>query len=208
MNILNIIFHRELLEIRRQFLHLILGLIFSFLILIGKFDVTLFTFILVFSIAFSFISKKTYIPVVTFFLDYFDRPSDIRIFPGKGFITFLIGSLGSVIVFELLLGNRLAAFIAVLSLTIGDSMSTIYGHSFGKIQNPFNKRKTVEGMIFALLFLSFALLLVLPWYIAIVIGIVAAFVETLEVKIFGKVVDDNIYLPLIVGSIMILFGVL
>lgn len=203
---LKLLMHENSLELRRQLLHLGFGLFLSLMIAMDYFNIVFFCFILLFSLVLSFFSKFVDIPGVTFFLEYFDRPKDRKSFPGKGFITFLIGTISSYILFGIVFHNRFAALIAVLCLTIADSFSSLYGLMFGRIRNPLNKKKSLEGAAFALLFLFFVMLLFLPARFALLVSAVCVFFETIEFKVFGKVLDDNIYLPLIAGTIILLLN--
>ena len=205
---LKLIMHESSLELRRQLLHLTFGLFLSLMIALDYFNVAFFVFLLFFSVLLSFFSKFVNIPGVTFLLEHFDRPSDRKFFPGKGFITFLIGTVTSYIIFAVIFHSRFAALIAVLSLTIADSFSSLYGIMFGKIKNPLNRKKSVEGAVFALLFLFFVLMLFLPVFDAFFLSVLCVLFETIELKVFGRVLDDNIYLPLLAGTVILLLNTL
>jgi len=202
------IFHKENLEIRRQFFHLIFGLFLSFLISINKFNVIFFTFVLFISLILSYVVKNGNIFLISFLLKHFERPNDAKHFPGKGFITFLVGAISSYLLFGVYFDNLEIAVIALLSLTIGDSFSSLYGNSFGKIKNPFNKKKSVEGPVFAFIFLVFILNLFLPFFQTVIISLVVVFIEVIDIKIFKFELDDNIYIPLIAGSLVLILNYL
>lgn len=200
--------HEKSLEIRRQIFHLFFGLFISLLISLDLFYIRFFVVLLFISIIVSIILKKRRLPIISKILDYFDRPKDLKYFPGKGYITFLIGVIISYIIFAIILHNKIAALISIISLTIADSFSSLYGNMFGKLKNPLNKKKSIEGPIFAMFFLFITMLLFLPARYAILLSFLCVFFETLEIKIMGKVMDDNIYIPLIAGTLIILLNTL
>jgi dolichol kinase len=71
-----------------------------------------------------------------------------------------------------------------------------------------NKKKSLEGAAFALVFLFFVMMLFLPVRYALLVSFVCVFLETIEFRVFGRVLDDNIYLPLIAGTMILLLNTL
>ena len=81
----------EALEIRRQLFHLIFGLILVFLLYINFIDAFVIFMMVVATVGISILSKEIDIPVFSWLLRKFERPEELRKFPGKGAIFFLIG---------------------------------------------------------------------------------------------------------------------
>lgn len=200
------IFNKEYLEVRRQVFHLIFGLSLCLLISADMFDVFFFSLLLFASLISSFVSKFTKIPLISFLLTHFERPKDAKRFPGKGFITFLVGAISSYLLFAVYFDNRLIALVSLLSLTIADSFSSLYGNTLAKYKNPLNKKKSLEGPIFALIFLIFTLRLFLPFFQTIIISIIAVLIELVEIRFLKWELDDNIYIPLVVGSLILILN--
>ena len=94
-----------------------------------------------------------------------------------------------------------AAAIAIYALAFGDSLSSITGKMFGRIQIPFTRGKTVVGTLTcfaAVLFVAFAITTDITS--ALIIAVSAALLEALPLQDL-----DNIVLPLGTGAIAALF---
>ena len=123
------------LELKRQTMHIFLGIIFIILLyfnILNEFYVFL---ILCLSFLFSNILKNHKIPIISFFLNHCERKKDMHEMPLKGTIYGLIGILVSIVIFP---KNIALASIAIL--TLGDAIGPLIGH-FGRIKHPFNNSK-------------------------------------------------------------------
>lgn len=111
----------------------------------------------------------------------------------SGAVIYLIGLAIALLVFP-----SPIAFVCVITLAVGDSLSTLVGVYFGKHKLPFNKKKSVEGSLafFISTFVT-SLLFVSPIF-ALVASIVGTIVEAAELKI-----NDNVLIPVIVGLVLI-----
>jgi dolichol kinase len=125
-------------------------------------------------------------PVLSWFIRKYERNGNR---PGKGVLTFVIGSLLALVLYK----NEIA-FAAILILAFEDSFSTVFGKLYGKTKLRMNK--TLEGAAAGFLACFSASLMVLPPRIAFIACIFATAVE------FFAVIDDNILIPIVTGGIM------
>ena len=118
----------------------------------------------------------------------FERPKE---FPMKGAISFYMGAFLAIALFP-----KSIAMAAIIVLAISDSSSTIWGKFYGKHKIPFNKNKSFEGSI-AFLIPAF---IILSFFVnmtnAILISLVATFVEMLPK------LEDNITIPIAIGVLL------
>ena len=183
------------LEIKRKLFHMIIGILIVILVDLNIINPLIITIILVLGIITSIISTKIKIPILYWFLKNMDRKSDIKKYPGKGAITFLLGIILTLILFE-----RNTALASILILTIGDAVSPIVGMHFGKIKNPLNNKKLIEGTIVGIFTASIAASIFINYKEAIIASVVGMIVEAIELKIHkGYAIDDNITVPLVAG---------
>lgn len=182
-------------ELRRQIFHLLFGI---FLVMLLKYDFINEKLILAAIIAgliLSYLSKKTRAPVMHGLLEMFERKEDIRKFPGKGVIFYLIGAYISLLLFP-----KDIAMASIMVLALGDSVSHLFGLHFGKTKHPLSKTKFLEGTIAGFAAGFVGALLFLPWHEAFFASLAAMFVEAIEIKIGAAQVDDNLIMPLVAGA--------
>lgn len=86
------------------------------------------------------------------------------------------------------------AYASILILAIGDTAAGFVGRSMGRMKNPLNERKTVEGSLAFFATALFAAMLFVPTHIAIAVAFVVAIVEALPLRI-----NDNLAVPLSAG---------
>lgn len=193
--------HEELLEIRRKFMHLIIGVSVAFLlhyqiingyILIGLF----------FSMIIFFTLLKHYhwkIPQLMNLLKLFEREKHIKTSPGKSATCFIFGCAIAALFFT----NDIAV-VSILILAFGDSISNLVGHHFGKTLTPFHHHKKIEGPIAGIFISTLIASFFIPFFPALIASTVAMIFEFPEWKIFGYHLDDNIIIPLSAGGTLTL----
>lgn len=182
-------------EIKRKFLHLILGILLVTLLMFG-FIGALHVFILTIIVIIILLVNKRYkVPGMDWFLKNFERDENLKIFPGKGFIFYLIGSL-----LVLLLFPKEIALPAILVLAFADSIGHLFGMRFGRIRHPFVSTKFLEGWIVGLASGFIGALIFVPWHEALAASFFAMLVEGIEVKIGADEVDDNLIIPLVAAT--------
>jgi phytol kinase len=188
-------------EIHRQLFHLCLGLVIVFLIYINVLSSISIFLIIIAGILTSFISKRVRIPIVSSFLDHFERDGVKTSFPGRGAIFFFVGTL---LVLELFEKNIAMASIMILAL--GDSISHLVGARFGEIKNIFNWRgnKLFEGTIAGAIAGFIGALLFVPIPEAFLGSFAAMIAEVVQIDFNEKTIDDNIVVPLVAGTVIFL----
>jgi dolichol kinase len=190
-----------LLEIRRQLFHVFLGIVVVILYYFNLIDAFMVFVVVVLGGFLCFLSKKLDIPVLSWFLRKFEREEQIGIFPGRGMLFFFIGILLVMKLFE-----KDIALAAIMILALGDSVSHLVGKFFGKTRNIFNghSRKLLEGTIAGAVFGFLGALLFVPIPEAFFGSLGAMVVEALEFDMNKRTIDDNLIIPLVAGTIMLL----
>ena len=187
-------------ELGRQILHALIGTSMAGLIYFNIMNTALISFLITIGIILSFIAKKKRIPFVSYFLEHFGRKKEKNL-PGKGVIYFFTGVLLSLLLFE-----KDIALASIMVLSLGDSLSHIIGGKCGKIKNIFRKKskKRLDGTIAGIIsgFLG-ALIFVSPLE-AFMGSLAAMSIEAREISFGKKIVDDNLYIPVIAGAVMVL----
>jgi dolichol kinase len=145
-------------------------------------------------------SKEAKIPGINWFLKKFEREEVLKKFPGRGAIFFIVGCLLVVKLFD-----RDIALASIMILTFGDSVSHLFGLYFGKIKHPLNGLKKLEGNIFGSIAGGFMAMFFVNYIWAFSGALIAMVIEAIEVKMGNNVIDDNILIPLIAGTIMYIF---
>lgn len=179
------------LEIKRQILHIILGIILVVLIYFDIVDYIVLSAMAIIFFIVSLLSKRYKIPLFCWFFKHCERPEQMKRFPGKGPLFYLIGALVVVLLFE-----KDIALASITILTLGDSLSHLIG-SMGKMPHMFTKKKKFEGVLAGgIAGFAGALLFVGPLesFLASFIAIIA---EGIEWRI-----DDNVVVPFIAASII------
>src|SRR3989338_6201189 len=185
-------------EWNRQLFHIFLGVAIVALLmynLIGK--KTILAGILI-GLILSHLSRKTKIPVIHNLLQRFERREELKKFPGKGILFYLIG-----VYIALLLFPKETAMASIMVLALGDSVSHIYGLHYGKIKHPLSKTKFLEGTIAGFIAgFAGALIFVSPLE-AFFASLAAMIVEAIEIKAGNQQIDDNLIVPLVAGAVIL-----
>lgn len=190
------------LEIRRQVFHILLGIITVGLIYFNILTPIIIFWVLVAGVVCSILCKRFNIPIISWLLRRYERKEYRNSFPGKGAIFFAAGVL-----LTLQLFRRDIALASIMILALGDSVSHIVGKNFGSTNVNGNGKKKLEGTIAGVAAgFAGALLFVNPLY-ALVGSIGGLFVESLEFDLNKRAVDDNIIVPVVAGTLMVLVGV-
>ena len=187
------------LEMRRQILHIFLGIIFVILLHHGFINKWIILLCITIGFIVSYVSKRTYIPLIHELLRVFERDEYIKKFPGKGTIFYFAG-----VFFVLLFFSNDIAIPSIMILAFGDSFSHIFGVHLGKIKHPLSNTKFVEGTIAGFIAGFLGAVLFIPWNQAMAASMAAMFVEAIEVKVGAKQIDDNLIMPFVAGAVIFL----
>lgn len=190
------------LEIRRKTFHLFLGIFFVVMIYNEVMNFMISLSFLIIGIIISFVSTKFSIPVIDWFLIKFDRPEH-RKYPGRSVVAILFSVTILLLLFEMSLLSKNIILASIIIWTFGDSLSAVVGKSYGKTKHPFNKR-FLEGTIAGILGSTLAAWLFLPFHVAFLGSLIVMIIESLELRLFGRYIDDNLTVPLISALILYL----
>ncbi|HZX44461.1 MAG TPA: hypothetical protein VFF28_02135 [Candidatus Nanoarchaeia archaeon] len=190
------------LEIKRQPIHMMLGFILIALIKYDLLSPIPFAIIILTAIGSSLYLKKKKPKRIYNLLRYVERPDALENFPGKGLITYLIGALIAIVLFE-----KSTAMAAIIILALGDSVSRLVG-PFGRIKHPFNDARFLEGVIAGFIAGALGAMIFVSPSQAITASFVAMIIEGIDLKLFGIKVDDNIIIPSLAGAAVWLMGII
>ncbi len=183
-------------EFRRQIFHVFFGVLLVVLIKFDFLDVFLLIVFIIIGLVLSFLSRRFRIPLIHWFLSKFERADSLVRFPGRGVISYLIGAL---IVF--LLFDKNIAMASIMILALGDSVSHLAGR-FGRIINPFNNKKFLEGAIAGFMVAWLGAMLFVNLWPAFLGSLIAMIVEGFEIKMGREQLDDNVVMPLVAAVVI------
>jgi dolichol kinase len=187
------------LELRRKIAHIMIGIISILLIIYNLVTPFIIFIILIAGVFVSLLSLSIKIPIISWFLDKFERDKDKNELPGRGIIFAVVGSLLALQLFE-----RNIALASMIILIFADPISHLVGKVFGKTKSPINKEKNIEGPIVgAIVSSALAMFFVHP-ILAISGSVIAMLFESLVIEIQKIQLDDNLVIPLAAGTTMFL----
>ncbi len=187
------------LEVRRQLAHIVFGVIIVFLIELRLLTPELLLIILFLGLILSFLTKKYQIPFIHKILVLFERPQDLNSFPGKGPIFLVFGAYLCLMFFPLNIAKA-----SIMILTLGDSFSHLIGKYFGTTKVPFNQDKMLEGSIMAIIIATLGALLFVKLSQAFFASLITITIEAIYPKKMAKYIDDNLFMPILAGIIMLI----
>jgi len=183
-------------ETRRNTLHLLFGLATVALVYAGVFSAPVLLAIVLAGLVISPASRNRKVPVISWFIDRFERDEVKDSFPGKGTIYFFMGSLIAVAVFP-----RAAALAAITILAIGDSVSPIVGMRTRRIKHPISRAKFLEGSAAGFLLAFAGASLFVPMAQALAATFAAFIIEGVD-YVRGVRIEDNITIPFFAGLVI------
>ena len=89
-------------------------------------------------------------------------------------------------------------------LTFGDSVSHLFGWHMGRKKHPLNCLKSIEGNIAGAITGFIGAIFFISPLPALLASFGAMTAEAVELKMNNKIVDDNIIVPLVAGTIIFL----
>lgn len=186
-------------ELKRQILHLGVGLFYAVCFALGWIDGLVATIIFVLAVIVSFYLKKQ-----EGFWDRFvlllEREHHFLEIPLRGAIFFALGVTITIMLFE-----PMPALAGIVTLAFADSLGTLYGKYLGRVKIPWNKDKHLEGPIIGGALAAAVCFTFLPILPAIVGAYVGAFVDTLNLHFKGVEIDDNLLIPILTAAFISLF---
>lgn len=188
------------IELKRQLFHAIAGIVAVILLNYNILNLEILGMIIILGFIISIVSRKFRIPLISWFLKHMEREENLKRFPGKGALFYVMG-----IFFAVLLFRQETAYASILIMSLGDSTATYIGKRFnGRIRHPFSSRKYLEAALIGG-FAGFlgAMLFINPG-IALISSIAAMVFEGIDVKLGFTQVDDNLIIPVVAGLIITL----
>lgn len=182
-------------EFRRKLLHMGVGIaivMLSFFQIITVFDLFV---ILAIGVALSFAAARYRIPVVYWILDKFERKHTK---PGKGAITFMIGAILSLKLFPADI-----AYASILILSLGDGFSAIIG-PLGITKTRLSETKLIEGTLAGIILGTIGASFFVSSFESVLAASSAMIVEATEIKLNNKILSDNILVPLVAGTVIVM----
>ena len=119
----------NLLELRRQFIHMIYGPIIVLLFHYGLLDLKILFGIIVGGSVMSLMVKRKRMNAVRWILSHFEREHHMENFPGRGVLFFTIGAF---------IGNIIITMITLISLGVYQSILTKQSKMYGGLIILFN----------------------------------------------------------------------
>ena len=189
------------LEFKRQVMHILVGLVTVALVYLEILSPFAIFLLIIVGILLSFIVKRMRLPLISNFLDHFEREEQKKTFPGKGTIFFFIGVLLSVQLFEWDI-----ALASIMILTLGDSISHLFGAQFGRLKNIFNgkSKKLLEGTFAGTITGFLGAVFFVPIPEAFLGSAAAMIAEVIKIDFNDSTLDDNLVVPLVAGTVMLL----
>ena len=184
------------LEIKRQIVHIILGILIVILLNFNLINATYLFFIFIFGLILSSLSTKFNIPVIHQFLRTFDREKDLEKFPGKGAIFYVLGAFIVVLIFP-----KDIALASIMILALGDSVSRLVG-PYGYLKHPFHNEKFFEGVIAGAVAGFIGALFFVSWLPALIASSVSMLIEGIDLRIKNFKIDDNLLIPIVAGVVI------
>jgi len=159
-------------------------------------------FVLIIGAVLVLLSRRYRIPGIYWLLKRFERPEVMKVFPGKGSFFYIFGAFVVVSLF-----NKQIAMASIMVLALGDSSSHLIGKYIGRMRNPFNSVKFLEGHIAGALIGALGAMLFVKPLLALAAASIAMFVEGIDVGSgVGWILDDNLVVPLTAGVVMFLIS--
>ncbi len=175
-------------EISRHLIHLAFGTILAVLFYFDILDKTQFAILLAITIAILLAYRRFKIPIIHQLMMAAERQQNLRKFPGKGALYFMLGSTLAVWLYQ-----KDIAIASILILTWGDGIA---GLARAKEKWPTKNWKSTLYAIIASTIAAQFIVNLIPAFIASTITMIA---EYFVIKI-----DDNLYIPVLAGAVMML----
>ena len=190
-------------EVRRQLFHCALGLVIALGVFYGVLGAFHLLALLAAGALISFASTRMRVPVIAWFLDRFERPENEKM-PGKS-VLFYVGGVALVLLLHF---PSDIAVASIMVLAVGDSVSHLVGRFWGRTPSPLSSSKLLEGFLCGAAASFIAAVAFVPPLEALLASVAAMAAESLEIRLRESTMDDNLTVPLVAASVMMLVRVL
>lgn len=196
----NVIYKREL---NRKILHIITGLIFITSAFIFKdIDAVFWTGVILlipFSLFYLVVRWFRHTMIGRSFFHSVEREQG-NYTNGIGGLSFTFGVLLSYILFGF---NPAIVIVSILVLSFGDGFASYIGMRFGRHKfNIDGHTKTLEGTFAGIIAATVASSFFVDFFTALIVSSLTMIIELVGIRVRGREIPDNIYIPVISGLIM------
>jgi len=195
--------HDQKREAGRKLLHLGLGILLVVTLQAGLLNPIILLALILLGLILSILSKKHRIPILYFFLKRYEREQEIKQFPGKGLIYYIIGAFIVVSLFP-----KDIASAAIMILALGEPASYTFGIRYGKLKHPFHNTKYLEGLLAGIVAGFIGAFYFVSWQLALAGAFFAMVAESIELRLGRAQIDDNIVIPLVSATVIFLLTLL
>lgn len=192
---------KDKLELRRQIAHFVMGITIVLLLKYGILNIPIITAVIIVGGLISIISRFIKVPLVYPILRFFERPKEMKLFPGKGAFFFALGTLVVLHLYEINI-----AMASIVIMAVGDSITTIIGTYFGRLKNPLNQEKHLEGTVLAIFASTIAAFYIVDFHQAFLASTIGMAFESITSRKIDRIIDDNLLIPLVAGAVMTVLG--
>ena len=186
------------LELKRQASHLLFGMVLAALVYFDLINAAVLAGLTVVVLILSLEERSgQIIPFFDFFLKHLERKSEEEGMRAQGLVFYLAGVTIAVAIFP-----KDIALASIMILAVGDSVSRIVG-PYGYLRHPLNSTKFIEGVLAGWVAAASAALFFVPYSYAFTAAAVAMYIEALDIEINNYKLDDNLTIPVIAGTVML-----
>jgi dolichol kinase len=122
---------------------------------------------------------------------------------GIGGLSFVLGVMLSYTLFGF---NPSIVIVSIIILAFGDGFASYFGMRFGKLKfNIEGHTKTLEGTLAGIIVATAVSSIFVDFVTALVVTSLTMIIEMVGIKIRGREIPDNLYIPIIAGIIMYIF---
>ncbi|OIO65916.1 hypothetical protein COY28_00910 [Candidatus Woesearchaeota archaeon CG_4_10_14_0_2_um_filter_57_5] len=197
------------LEAKRQTLHIIMGVFIALMWHSGVMrPIHMLGVIIVGGIA-SLVQSRRPLPGLTWILQQFDRPEDMKVFPGRGSMFLWIGAMLAALLYP-----RDVATAAILIVAFGDAVPHVLSRPVPKTIGQKDSKHgwlllgTTIGTLAAFAAVAAMKLLspgfAVSWTEAFIGSAIAMVIGAIEIEMNKQPLDDNLLVPLVAGGVMML----
>lgn len=119
---------------------------------------------------------------------------------GIGGLTFALGVIISYVLFGF---NPILVLFSIVVLSFGDGFASIVGMKWGKHSFKIEGHvKTIEGFMGGVLASTLVGMIFVDFFFAFIVSFLTMLIELVGIRVRGREIPDNIYLPVLAGTIL------
>lgn len=119
---------------------------------------------------------------------------------GVGGLTFALGVILSYVLFGF---NPIIVLVSIVVLSFGDGFASLVGMKWGKHSFKIEGHvKTIEGFIGGVVVSTLVAMVFVDFFYALIVSVLTMLIELVGIRIRGREIPDNIYIPVLAGTIL------